>query len=66
MKEQELQDEIRKLIAQNKTESAFEMLSSIQFTNVDKEYFTCIFKKLKNICCLLVFSTIRLKIFLES
>ncbi|MBK7869165.1 MAG: hypothetical protein IPJ74_00075 [Saprospiraceae bacterium] len=37
MDEQKLRDEIRKLISRNKTEDAFELLSSIQFSKEDKQ-----------------------------
>lgn len=37
MNQQTIQEQIRKLIAENKTESAFELLSHVQFTHVDKE-----------------------------
>ncbi|MEM8527456.1 MAG: hypothetical protein AAGG68_22640, partial [Bacteroidota bacterium] len=37
MSEQSLRDEIRNLISENKTEDAFELLSSIQFSREDKQ-----------------------------
>ena len=37
MEEQTLRDEIRNLISRNRTEKAFELLSSIQFSQVDKQ-----------------------------